>query len=310
MERKIKIFKYIYLRLVKTLFAPIISNKIFFVNVIVLLILPSIINAYFVNYEQYITISKIYRFGIKVRDGASVPYIFFIPYTISFLLSSVSLLIKLWNKKLSILFQYCVYAVLMLLFIINVFCLLNFNTMISPAIIMLMAETNGSETFEFFSTYILGENSIIAYLIIISTTLYLYYSEIKFQPLIIHKKHIVFVIGISLYMLQRSFAPMQSFSKLFSSKDLSEAELWYLTYPVNTNVASNALYSCFIMNLSKKEMGEARQSTLAVKDTIKKEKNINIILIIGESYSKHHSNLYGYKHITNSRLQEQVNSGN
>ena len=62
--------------------APIIQNTSFFINVLLLLILPTVLNAYCINTDEYISFSSAWRFGILVKYGASLPYILFIPYVI------------------------------------------------------------------------------------------------------------------------------------------------------------------------------------------------------------------------------------
>lgn len=288
---------------------PIIKNKIFFSNIILLLVIPSMINAYWINHEQYVTISSIYKYGIKIRDGASVPYIFFIPYTLAYFISAIHLLIKHFYKIHSLFFKIFVYIVLICLFATNVFCLLNFSTMISPSIVMLMVETNGGEATEFLSTYLFGGMSLVSYLIIAITIIYLLLSEKKINPRIKNNKWIFIISIITIYMFIRAKDPIKTYSRLFSCESLTEAELWYLTYPVNTNTLSNSIYSVIILEVSKKEMTEAIHNTLAIKEAISIKDSLNIILIIGESYSKHHSNLYDYKLCTNPRLKAQADSG-
>lgn len=286
---------------------PIIKNKVFFFNIILLLVIPTMINAYWINHEQYVTFSKIYKYGVKIQDGASIPYIFFIPYVVAYIISYVDILLRYWKKQNVFIFM--VYTILMFFFIINVFCLLNFSTMISPSIVMLMVETNGGEASEFFSTYIFCGDSLLAYMINAIMMAYLCISEKRFNVLVTKKKWIVFYFLMTLYMFNRVIEPVQTFLKLFDCKNLTEAELWYSDYPVNTNMFSNAIYSAFVMDLSRSEMTEAMQSTLANKETVDTDKDVNIVMIIGESYSKHHSSLYGYEHRTNPCLQAQVDSG-
>lgn len=289
---------------------PICKNKAFFINLMVLMILPSMINAYWVNREVYVTISSIYKYGIKIRYGASIPYIFFVPFVLSYMASLIDVGLKMLNEKLARIYKLLVYITLMLLFVVNVFCLMNFKTMLSPSIVMLMAETNGGETSEFFKTYLLGRDSLLAYFICSLVLTWLFYSEKKLKPVIKGRKTIFLVLLIVLYMFDRSVSPIQIFMQLFACKNLTEVELWYLKYPVNTNVMSNVVYSFFVMHLSKEEMGNAARSTLSMADRVEAREDLNLILIIGESFSKHHSSLYGYEHHTNPKLEEYVKSGN
>ena len=56
------------------------------------------------------------------------------------------------------------------------------------------------------------------------------------------------------------------------------------------------------MQLSKEEMGKAARSTLSMIEHVEAKDNLNLILVIGESFSKYHSSLYGYEHKTNPKL--------
>ena len=295
----------------KSIFLPVLKNKVFFFNIILLIIIPSIINAYWINHEQYITISPIYKYGIKIRDGASFPYIIFVPFVFSFLLSTISMGLKCLSNKIEKLYRFFVYGLLLSLFIINVFLLLNFSTMLSPSIVMLIAETNASETTDFFRAYLTGYRSFISYMIVVLTIIYIVFTEKFFLPKVTNKKVALFLSLICFYMFQRSVSPICVFSNLFSCQNLTEAELWYLSYPVNTNTITNYVYSAFVTHLSEKEMGDAIQKTLSVKEKPETTKDTNIILVIGESFCKHHSNLYEKRGFTtNPKLQKEVDAGN
>lgn len=297
-------------RILQIIVFPICKNKVLFINLMVLMILPSMINAYWVNREIYVTISSIYKYGIKIRYGASLPYIFFVPFVLSYMASLVDVGIKMLNEKLARTYKVLVYITLMLLFVVNVFCLMNFKTMLSPSIVMLMAETNGGETSEFLKTYLFACDSMLAYFISFLVLTWLFYSEKKLKLVIQGRKTVFLLFWVTLYMFARSVAPIQIFLKLFACTNLTEVELWYLKYPVNTNMMSNVVYSSFVMQLSKDEMGSAARSTLSMADHVEAKEDLNLILIIGESFSKHHSSLYGYEHHTNPKLEKQVKSGN
>ena len=182
--------------------------------------------------------------------------------------------------------------------------------MISPSVVQLMVETNSEETSEFFYTYLFDWSSIISYIVILLMVLYIVYSEKKFKSTIKNKYIIIFSLFVGGYLFQRSVNPIRDFTHLYDCKNLSEAELWYLTYPVNTNTMSNFLYSAYILQLSKEEISNALHSTIECSDKAELRDSLNLVLIIGESFSKYHSSLYGYSHLTNPKLQKQVDSGN
>lgn len=310
MKNKLKKILTILEIIIQVLVLPICKNKVFFLNIIVLIVLPSMINAYWVNRDVYVTISSIYKYGIIIRYGASVPYIFFIPFVLAYIVSLIGWWTKKLNIKIALLYKLLVYIILMFLFVVNIFCLMNFKTMLSPAIVMLMAETNRGETLEFFKSYLFNFDSLQSYLIIALLLIWLLYSEKRQVVDIQGKRTIVLLLSLTLYMFQRSVSPFQTFIKMFACKNLTEVELWYLKYPVNTNVVSNVIYSSFVMQLSKEEMGDAARCTLSMNEHIEAKEMQNLILIIGESFSKHHSSLYGYKHHTNPKLEARVKSNN
>ena len=65
------------------------------------------------------------------------------------------------------------------------------------------------------------------------------------------------------------------------------------------------------MYLSKEEIKDAKKSTLSTKQRIESDNHYNLVLIVGESFSKYHSNLYLSSHLnTNPRLKKMVDSGN
>lgn len=305
--QRLRLFMFL---LINIILSPIIKNKVFFTNLILLIVIPSIINAYWINHEQYITISRIYKYGIKIRDGASFPYILFIPFVVSYAISIVSLFIRYFSRIFYKCFKVIVYCILILIFVVNSFLLLNFSTMISPSVVQLMVETNLEETSEFFYTYLFDWSSIISYIVILLMVLYIVYSEKKFKSTIKNKYIIIFSLFVGGYLFQRSVNPIRDFTHLYDCKNLSEAELWYLTYPVNTNTLSNIFYSAYILQLSKEEISNALHSTIECSDKAELRDSLNLVLIIGESFSKYHSSLYGYSHLTNPKLQKQVDSGN
>ena len=70
-------------RLIKVgdvLISPIYNNSAFFMNVLLLLIIPTLLNAFFINRDEYISFSSDYPLGILIKYGASFPYILFIPF--------------------------------------------------------------------------------------------------------------------------------------------------------------------------------------------------------------------------------------
>lgn len=291
--------------------APLIQNASFFINVLLLLILPTVLNAYCINIDEYISFSSSWRFGILVKYGASFPYILFIPYVISYILSMILYIINsIYIKKF---FKIVVYGILILLFAINIFLLFNFRTMLSPSIILLLNETNNGEIRDFVQSYLFDIHSLYAYFIFGIMVLLVVIIDNKTninKSLVNNKIFKTFVLIMTVYMFYRSINPFRQFFKMYECKDLDSLEFWYLDYRPDTNMFTNVLYSFYTHMISKKELLRSKESTLGLNHGSFSNSKSIIVLVIGESFNKHHSELYGYTYATNPNLSQEQKKGN
>lgn len=291
--------------------APLIQNASFFINVLLLLILPTVLNAYCINTDEYISFSSSWRFGILVKYGASFPYILFIPYVISYILSMILYIINpIYIKKL---FKIVVYGLLILLFAINIFLLFNFRTMLSPSIILLLNETNNGEIHDFMQSYLFDMHSLYAYFIFCIMAFFVVMMESKSNIIISLVNNKIFktlILIFTIYMFYRSINPFRQFLKMYECKDLDSLEFWYLDYRPDTNMFTNVLYSFYTHMISKNELLQSKESTLGLNQGSFSNSNSIIVLVIGESFNKHHSELYGYTYATNPHLSREQKKGN
>ena len=291
--------------------APLIQNASFFINVLLLLILPTVLNAYCINIDEYISFSSSWRFGILVKYVASFPYILFIPYVISYILSMILYIINsIYIKKL---FKIVVYGLLILLFAINIFLLFNFRTMLSPSIILLLNETNNGEIHDFMQSYLFDMHSLYAYFILGIMVLWVVIIDNKTNiniSLVNNKLFKTFILIMTIYMFYRSINPFRQFFKMYECKDLDSLEFWYLDYRPDTNMFTNVLYSFYTHMISKKELLQSKESTLGLNHGSFSNSKSIIVLVIGESFNKHHSELYGYTYATNPHLLQEQKKGN
>ena len=79
--------------------------------------------------------------------------------------------------------------------------------------------------------------------------------------------------------------------------------------PDNTDVYTNLLYSCYAPRIAQKECHQAIKLSDGLTGAITSDNDsLNIVLIIGESYIKYHSPLYGYYlNTTPNMLREHKN---
>lgn len=301
-------------RLIKVgdvLISPIYNNSAFFMNVLLLLIIPTLLNAFFINRDEYISFSSDYPFGILIKYGASFPYILFIPFIVSYALSTIANLCI--NSKVKVVWKTVIYVIAFILCATNIFLLLNFKTMMSPSIVLLLKETDTTESVDFFQSYIGDIHSICAYFIIILTSVLLIVTELSnkiIQSVFERSYTKIILLMVLFYMFSRFVPPCSQFLNLFKCNDLDSVEFWYLDYRPDCNTLTNIIYSFYTFEVSKKELSQSSFHTLNMQKGAVSHSESIIILVIGESFNKYHSELYGYGHQTNPYMKKEQKSGN
>lgn len=182
-----------------------------------------------------------------------------------------------------------------ILFTVNIFLTLNFNTMISPWILLLIHETNTNETSEFLSTYAFSSASITTY-IITFISVCLIFLEKKFSKKIRIVRYSVIPILIWLFIGVYQLLLM---IQMFTFKNQSELQTWYdgKAFYCIENTPANLIYSLYHLNISIHENDlawEASEKALHSSVTQTNNDTIDIVLVIGESYNKYHASIYGY----------------
>ena len=313
-QRKRVMIKILIKRLIKVgdfLISPMVCNRAFFLNVLLLLIFPTLLNAFFINRDEYVSFSSAYSFGILVKYGASFPYILFIPFIVSYVLSLIPVLCQ--RKKIINLWKIIVYAASYILCAINIFLLFNFKTMLSPSIVLLLKETDATESIDFIQSYIVDIHSIYAYVIIILIGALLVFIEFlnkKKMTIVDSALSKVLLLMILFYMSWRFVSPCRQFLNLFKCEDLDSVEFWYLDYRPDCNILTNVIYSFYTFEVSIKELSQSKHHTLNLQKGSSSSSESIVILVIGESFNKYHSELYGYRLHTNPHMAQELRNGN
>lgn len=290
---------------------PITSHIGFFINVILLMIIPTLLNAYFVNPDSYLHFTSERILGFWVKNGASFPYILFFPTVV--LYSVCTFLCFIRSNRIKFCIKCGIYLVFIFLYTINIFLLFNFKTMISPTIVLLLEETTDGETSDFLKTYLFSIQSLWSYLLVIITFAILSLLEkMSSHTLRFFDKWYVSLLGILFlfYFAMRFPSTAKGFCSLFRCKRVSDIEFWYLNYPPDSNTLTNVFYSIIANNISHKEIIESKKATLGYLGPIESSSDVTLVLVIGESYSKYHSNLYGYIRNTCPYLKREEEKGN
>ncbi|MBR7030809.1 MAG: phosphoethanolamine transferase [Prevotella sp.] len=244
----------------------------------------------------------------------SAPELFLDVYVVCVILTLIPKKIRIWVKALLYVFFYGVALV-------DMFCYERFESTLTPTMLMLAMETTGQEAREFLSGYLSWETvksgvGWILLLIIVHilwTILRRLFVKMH-QRLILPKVNpIIFkgfkavlgcVVAWLLYSsISQTWDNKVAIRQLFSCETIGavehemtkkeKANLYLPVYRLAFGIYANGLADTQIEQLK------------AASDKIQVDscsfRVPNIVLVIGESYNKHHSQLYGYDKLTTPR---------
>lgn len=211
----------------------------------------------------------------------------------------------------------CVFYVLsFLLMIIDCFLLFNYGTIVTPWILLLVKETNSTESSEFLKHALLTPGSIKCWTLALITAIAILIAERKAINISLKPRFIKWICVsalLPLLMLGGYLAFLAT--KLVCLNSQIEIEEWQGrkgSYAID-NTFTNLLFATTYLSVSGHDNEIAIRSSI---DASKRPANslepdsLNVILIIGESFSKYHSPLYGYSLNTTPILQSMRNRGN
>jgi len=295
------------IRLVGAAFLPIRKNGCFF---LFMLVLGWICIKYEVpgvkNYKPY---------------EFSVQELFFDLYLLCLLLALIPKAVRRWVRFLAA-------AALYIMAVIDIFCFVKFDSTFNPSMLMLVSETTKSETKEFFSTYLtpdvifspLGAVVLLMIAHIIWGCI-LRWAERKrknrrrnltvsvlsdnlnrwgdvIQPAAGLACIVIFVIAAAnVWENKRLMTKLMTRDSIGQVEHtLTEKDKAQLYIPVY-----RFIFSMYSNQLASTQVDDLKEAVKEVAVDSCSFRSRNIILIIGESYNKYHSQLYGYEKPTTPR---------
>lgn len=206
-----------------------------------------------------------------------------------------------------------IYMAAVSLFAINIFLTLNFDTMISPWILLLVHETNSNESSEFLSTYALSTPSIVTYGLTLLSVGLIVIGEKMSRSITIKRPRLTlfpFIFWLAVGVWQAVLVIM-----MFFASTQSQLQSWYegKAFYCIENTPANLLYSCYHLHLTNHENDAAWEASEKVfQSTVTRDEKdtLDVVLIIGESYNKYHASIYGYYLDTTPTMREQQKRGN
>ena len=287
-----------YLRLA---FTPILRNANFFIFMYILGVVSAVVTKP--------------RWGV-IYDNLFLE-LFVDIYVVCALLTLIPKKIRFWVRGV-------LYLILYITTIADTYCFVNFGSTLNPSMLMLVGETNSDEASNFLSAcfspaVLFSSVGWILLLMLIQVLVALFRKPIiKFNAFIItciellaQKKGFAFIpkvskatpyalttLGIILFIVGAftSWHNKMATFKLLAGKTIGEVE-HTLTEKDHANLyipVNRLVFSIYANKLASKQITQLIKAADEVKVDSCSFRSPNIVLIIGESFGKQHSQQYGY----------------
>ena len=269
--------------------------------------------------------------GAKVYDNLYYE-LFFDLLILTFLVALVPQKIRKFPLRKAV--RGIIYIIAYSLAIIDTFCMVQFGNTISPSMLLLVGETTGNETAEFFSTYVNLEVVFTTELgwVLLVLLAHIIYEVIKWKVKRVKWKvewvnRIVpfafCLLALVLIVLgwNDTITNKKCMIRHFNCKTVGDVEkdmnlhprvvMYQPVYRLADAVFTNHRVSLQLVRL-KEEAEKVERMTpeqLGIPSDLKVSKPSNIVLIIGESFNKYHSQLYGYEKKNTPRQVKMEKSG-
>lgn len=233
-------------------------------------------------------------------------------------------IVAVWPRRVRRCLAVVVSVLLTAINMVDVFCFVKYQSTLTPTMLLLVDETNSREASEFLSTVFssdivfsaVGEIVLIAvvYLILSIAQLKLKWHNIRLrhQPLFAIK--IVSAIAVTVCFvvsLNHCWHNKQAFCRLMSGRTIGEVEhtLTEKDHAELYQPAYRLWFSVYANHLTSLQLKKLIAATGSVRVDSVSYRSPNIVLIIGESYNRHHSEQYGYFQPTTPRQLRREKSG-
>lgn len=271
--------------------SPIAENPVFFIFTAIILYLPTLIYG-ITNFSNWLR-----SYGIL-----AMPIICIVAYTLATMAQLSG------RHKRSI--KAITYTLLYFLSAIEVFLIVQFSTLISPLTLRLLSETNPTETYNFFITFITNRNTGFIICIFGLIAFVNYHCEIHIKSFSFSQKIAPIISCIIICAGAVQLCRDYRFTRHLLKDDINQVANIKGRYKTQYTSLGRLLFSCRIFQLSFNDIDNLAATLEQHTPAICPQPINNVILIIGESFIKHHSSLYGYRLDTNPLLYKECQTKN
>jgi len=278
-------------RILKSILVPLRDNAVFFVFLYALGILTMLIDCYVLNF-------KVQRFNY---------------FSWVFDLYVLCLFLELFPRRVRSYVSWGIAIFTYALSVVNVFCVETFHARIGPEILNVVLETNPRESSEFLDKYVhldvLLSGVGLVLLLLVAHVLTACYKEtvvrwLRSLPFLrfgwmrtAAKTMAVIIIVVCVCMC---WSTRLSMCRLMCVSNVAEVDA-YVSNRVQNTPFFNLLFAVKMRQMANSGLSVLAERQQSVQVDSCSYRSDNIVLIVGESYIKGHSQLYGYEKPTTPR---------
>lgn len=255
------------------------------------------------------------------------------PYELFFDVSILCVVLWLLPHKISLWAKRVIYFLFYLLVVVDVYCFVKFDTTITPTMLLLVGETDGREATEFLESYLtpdvvfsrLGWVLLVMVVHIIWAQVWrnrkkcLEWIKAKWnfdlknavrwhlaEPWLGLIMLVLFVVSAANCIADKAaFLRLMSYDNIGQVEhELTKKEKAQLYLP-----GYRLMFSIYANELTAKQVNKLVENIDKAKVDSCSYRSRNIVLIIGESYNRHHAGLYGYDKNTTPRQARRAQKG-
>lgn len=213
--------------------------------------------------------------------------------------------------------KYVFYVLVTALFALNLFLRFAFGLTLSPLIVLIIGETNPSEASEFAHTFLFSGKAFAVYAITVLLIVVMLFERrlrslfSRFQP-----GRRIRAIGavVLLILLVGGAVQAGKVVELLRCDSIDSLEKWsHANDPTHIDYITGGLYAFkgpFAASNENKMAIASSEAILNEHHTATDSIPLTIVYILGESFIKHHSSIYGYPHATNPVFAAEQERGN
>ena len=255
------------------------------------------------------------------------------PYELFFDVSIICVVLWLLPRSVAKWLKRFIYVFFYMIVLVDVYCFVKFDTTITPTMLLLVGETDSREAAEFLESYLTGSvvfsrlGWVLLVLLAHVAWVLIWHNRPKCKAWLEAK--IGMALGVPgwwrmaepwlglLFLVMfvvstvKCFADKTAFVRLMSYDNIGQVE-HELTKKEKAQLylpGYRLMFSIYANELTAKQVKTLVENIDKAKVDSCSFRSKNIVLIIGESYNRHHAGLYGYHKDTTPRQEARAQKG-